>query len=111
MADTKEYYVEECENNYVLNRPDGSTLTLNWDEMKAVESFLRHRSWTVEIINQMDFDEDNLDLNGTEDRQKFVDLCLDEIACNLEIYGEDYYEPNIEQIVFDVAQENGIWRY
>lgn len=106
----EEYFVEERGNNYVLNRPDGSTLILNWDEMKAIESFLRHRSWTVEIINQMDFDEDNLDLNGTEDRQKFVDMCLDEITANLEIYGEDYYEPNIEQIVFDVAQENGLWR-
>ena len=107
-----EYFVEECEGNkYVLNRPDGTTLDLNWDEMKAIESFLRHRSWTTEILNQMDFDEDNLDLDTSESRQKFVDLCLDEIGCNLEIYGEDYYEPDIEKIVFDVAQENGIWRY
>lgn len=111
MADTKEYYVEECEyNKFALNSPEGTMLVLNWDEMKAIESFLRHRSWTAEILNQMEYDEDNLDLFGSEDQQNFVNLCLEEIDSNLEIYGGDSYDPDIEQIVFDVAQNNGLWR-
>ena len=111
MADTKEYYVEECENNkFALNSPEGTVLVLNWDEMKAIESFLRHRSWTAEIINQMEYDEDNLDFDSSEARQNFVNLCLEEIDSNLEIYGRDSYDPDIEQIVFDVAQNNGLWR-
>ena len=107
-----EYYVEECEyNKFVLNRPDGTHMTLTFEEMKAIESFMRHRRWLAEIINQMDFDAGNLDIDSDEDRDHFVNMCLDEIRSDIEIYGEDGYDPCIEKIVFDVAQDNGLWRY
>ena len=63
-----------------------------------------------EILNEIDLNEDNLTIDTPNARKEFIGLCLEEIDSKLEIYGEDYYDPDIEQIVFDVAQDHVLWR-
>jgi hypothetical protein len=43
-------------------------------------------------------------------RDEFIDLCLDELESKWENMTLDN-EPDYEGVVFDVANENGVWRY
>ena len=109
-----------------------ANMSLTWDEQKRVYRFFngnapareifmtaeevnfivqsRERErWGYDISDQIEYDEDNLDFSETT-RNEFIDMCLEDIDARIEIYGVDNYEPDIEEIVFDVANDNGIWR-
>lgn len=78
------------------------------EEAQFVVNTLRRQKWRYKIMDQIEYDEDNLDFSETT-REEFIDLCFEEIDSNIGIYGDDW-EPTIEDIVFDVANENEIWR-
>lgn len=78
------------------------------EEAHFIANTLKRQQWRYKIENQIEYDKDNLDFSETT-QEEFVDLCFEEIDSNIEIYGDDW-EPTIEDIVFDVANENGIWR-
>ena len=108
------YFVEEADGNrYILNRPDGSWMVLELEEVNAIESYRRHERWKNDLQNQIDWENEdgNLDFSGEIDRDEFVRLCMEDIDENCEIYGgEEYYSPDFEEIVFNIAEENDIWR-
>ena len=108
-----------------------ANMSLTWDEQKRVYRFFngnapareifmtaeevnfivesrKRERWRYDIENQIEYDEDNIDFSETT-KEEFIALCFEEIDSNIEIYGDDW-EPTIEDIVFDVANENGIWR-
>ena len=78
------------------------------EEANFIAMALKHDNWHYDIMNQCEYDEGNLDFSETT-QEEFIGLCFEEIDSNIEIYGDDW-EPDIEEIVFDVANENGIWR-
>lgn len=78
------------------------------EEVNFIEQSRKRERWSYDIENQIEYDEENLDFSETT-RKEFIDLCFEEIDSNIDIYGDDW-EPTIEDIVFDVANENGIWR-
>lgn len=106
------YFVEETEGNrFIVNRPNGSWVVLEFDEMKAIESFMKMRRWKEKLREQIDRDneEGSLDINDEVEEEHFVLLCEEDLANRYEDVG-DNYQPCFEDIVFDVAQENGMWR-
>lgn len=89
-------------------RPEREIWLTN-EEAQFIAKALKRQQWRYDIENQIEYDEDNLDFSETS-RNEFIDMCLEDIDARIEIYGVDNYEPNIEEIVFDVAQDNDIWR-
>ena len=104
-------------------------MTLTYNEQKAVWEFvsgekkveltcselvfIRHQmernAWSAGIEFEIDESEDNLIFDETT-RDEFLDLCLDELESKWENDTLNN-EPDYEGIVFDVANENGVWRY
>ena len=105
------YWIEENEGDcFVLNRPDGSWMVLGWEEMKAVVDFMKVRRWKGKLADQVDrdIDEESLRFDTEDDRDDFLALCMEDIESRAAIYSDDFV-PNFEDVVFDVAQENGVW--
>ena len=46
------WIVENDGNRFVLNRPNGSWMVLEWEEMKAVADFMNMRRWKCELTDQ-----------------------------------------------------------
>ena len=82
---------------------------LTHQEAKFIAMSLKRDKWRYDLMDQTEYDSDNIDFSGEISEEKFIDLCMEEIDCNVDLYGDDY-EPDIEEIVFDVANDNGIWR-
>lgn len=98
------------ENNggYVFVRDNGEIVKLSSEELKYIDTVRREYRWRSMIREQIEEDEDNIDFSGEVDEDAFIELCLDEISCKYELY--ESYKENIEEIVFDVAHENDMWR-
>ena len=79
------------------------------EELEFIINSRKRERWYNDLHNQIIYDEDNLDFS-TISKAEFISLCLDDIDSNVEIYGYDDYDPDAEDIVFSVAQENGMWR-
>lgn len=77
-------------------------------EIGFIEHSLERNAWQSGIAEQVEYDEDNLDFS-TITREEFIDMCDDELQNRWEICS-DIGDPDYGGIVFDVAQENGIWR-
>ena len=81
--------------------------------LSAVQiSFLSHEferhGWEYGIEDEIDLCSDSIDFSEIS-REEFVDMCMDEMQSKWEI-GYLNTEPDYEQVVFGVAEENGIWR-
>ena len=78
-------------------------------ELSFIQHQMERSDWVVGIEEEIDESEDNLVFDDTT-REQFVELCLDELESKWENYTLNN-DPDYEGIVFDVANENGVWRY
>ena len=82
-------------------------------ELTPVEvAFLEHaferNTWEYEIEMEIDNEEDNINLDVMT-REEFVNACIDDLESKYEL-GILENKPDYQCVVFDVAQEIGIWR-
>lgn len=84
-------------------------LELTGSELGFISHQVERNGWADCIESEIDQDEDNLIFENMS-RDEFIDLCLDELESKWENMTLDN-EPDYEGVVFDVANENGVWRY
>lgn len=84
-------------------------IELTCKEIGFIHHQMERNAWSEGIEYEINESEDNLIFDETT-RDKFIGLCLDELESKWENMTLDN-EPDYEGIVFDVANENGIWRY
>lgn len=94
--------------NSTFTRDNGETVQLSINELGFIAHAIEKNKWRYGMIDQIEYDEDNLDFSEIS-KEKLIDLCMDDIEFRYEIYslGNDI---DYGGILFDVAQENGMWR-
>lgn len=78
------------------------------EEISFIEHAMERVGWEASLEEQIDYDSDNLDFSSIS-RDEFVRLCVDEMQSRWE-NSDNYGEPDYGGIVFDIAQDNEIWR-
>lgn len=78
-------------------------------EICFIQHQMERNAWAIGIESEIDESEDNLIFNDTT-REEFIEMCLDELEYKWENETLNN-EPDYEGVVFDVANENGVWRY
>lgn len=82
---------------------------LTWAELGFIHHQMERNAWSAGIEDEIEESEDNLIFEDTT-RDEFIDMCLDELESRWENMTLNN-DPDYEGIVFDVANENGVWRY
>ena len=77
-------------------------------EISFIEHALEQNAWKAELEMEIDSNDDSLDF-GEISKADFLDLCMDEMESKWECQTL-FDNPDYQEIVFDVANENGIWR-
>ena len=103
-----EWYDDKAAWRFFNGDAPAREIWLTNKEANFIAMALKHDRWRYDLMNQIVYDEDSLDFSKVT-MQEFIDLCIEEIDSNIEIYGDEW-EPDVEDIVFDVAHENEIWR-
>ena len=79
------------------------------NELAFIYHAVERNGWKSEIEEEIDVSEENLVFDNIS-REEFVGLCIDELESKWENMTLDN-DPDYEGVVFDVANENGVWRY
>lgn len=87
---------------------ENRTILLTSVEISFLSHALEKNAWRAGIDFEIDSNEDNLDF-GTMSREELIELCVDDLENRWEC-GYLNNEPDYQEVVFDMAQENGIWR-
>lgn len=77
-------------------------------EVSFIDHALERNHWENEIDLEIDSNEDSLDFDEMP-RDELLDLCMEELEDKWESGNLDN-DPDYQSIVFEVAEDNGIWR-
>ncbi len=99
---------EATDLGYVFTRANGERIELTPSEVSFIYHGMERINWRGNIENAIELCEECFDFDAM-DQQEFIQMCMDELESrweNLRIDdGVDY-----DELVFDMAQENKIWR-
>ena len=87
---------------------DTRIVPLTANELSFIQHAVERNGWESGLDDAINDDEDNLDLDMMS-RDELIELCMDELESKWECRTLDS-DPDYAEILFDVAQENGIWR-
>lgn len=93
---------------FINNEKPAHEIFFSPEEISFIGHALERVGWKSNIDIEIDNNYDNIDFENMS-RDEFMDLCMDELESKWEC-GMLNNEPDYQEIVFDVAQENGIWR-
>ncbi len=98
----------QTQNGYMFTKEDGTTVGFTFDEIKFIQDELETELWRSKLEDQIDINSENLDYISSISPDEFFDLCMGALVEKKALYGDDFV-PDYEEVVFDVAQENGVW--
>ena len=93
---------------FTFTRDNGEEVLFSYKEINFIEYELEKLSWRSGMEDQIEYDEDDIDFSEIS-KEEFLDLCMEDLESRAEnmTLGNDI---DYGGIVFDVAQENGMWR-
>lgn len=94
------------DGRYELNS-DTRSIILDHSECYCIAEYFRHSEWRGNLEDAIDEDESQYDFDKIS-RDEFLDMCIEEMQRKYEecLLGE----PDYADVVFSVAEENGIWK-
>ena len=94
------------EIDYEIVKDNAGSMALTWNEVMQFMKYFREREWRDCIKDTISNNEENLCFDEmTED--EFVGEC---IATLDDMYSELKLDPDYDSVVFDVAEDNDVWR-
>lgn len=93
---------------YAFTRSNGEVVEFNPVEISFISHEIQKHHWRVELEYEVDSNIDNLDFSEMS-KEELIDYCIDELERRWENDTLDA-EPDYQEIIFDSAQENEIWR-
>ena len=94
---------------YIFTRESGEQVKFSGYEISFISHWFERSGWQDGFDAEIDNNEESIDLTDMS-RKELIELCMDELESKWENGTLDDYCPDYEGILFDVAQENGIWR-
>ena len=99
-------YVDD--GKYELRDDSGRLLNvLTHEECNCIAEYFRHSEWRGNLEEAIDEDEDQYDFSEIS-REEFLDMCIEDMQEKYECCSLG--EPDYADIVFGVAEDNGIWK-
>ena len=95
-------------SGFTFTRESGEEVKFSYKEINFIEFELTKNNWRNGIDEQIDYDEENIDFTE-HSREELIGWCVDEIESRWS-NSLNFGEPDYGEILFDVAQENGVWR-
>ena len=92
----------------ILTRENGDRVNLSAEEIRTILDAMMEERWKYEIEDSIAKNDDWIDFKGDINSIRFAELCLDEARRLYEMYCDE--DIDMDEIVFDIAQENGMWR-
>lgn len=104
----------ECDicGTFTFTRDNGENVKLSHYEMEFIDIERRKNVWRYGFDRQIHDDEDFLCFDEIS-REEFIEMCVEDVDVERDLFGRannPYKEPEYADIVFNVAQENDIWR-
>lgn len=96
-------------NGYVFIKENGNHVRLSVCEISFILHWFERSGWRDGFDAEIDNNEDSIDLTDIS-RKELIELCMDDLEFRWENGTLNDYCPDYEGILFDIAQENGIWR-
>ena len=105
----------ECDMEFVVNgarylftRDDGEVVEFNPVEISFIDHQLERHHWRVELDLEIDSNVECLNFSKMS-RDELIDCCMEELEEKWKDNDLDS-EPDYQEIVFNNAQENKMWR-
>lgn len=95
------------ENGYYQLNSENRTVLLTYGECKCIVDYFRRLGWRGMLNAAIDNDEDHYDFSKIS-REEFLDMCIEEIQWKYD--AGTLHEPEYDDIVFDMAEGNGVWK-
>lgn len=96
------------EKGFTFTRESGEEVKFSYKEVNFIEHELTKNNWRNGIDEQIDYDEENIDFTE-HSRDELINWCVDELESKFE-NSYDFGEPDYAEILFDIAQDNGMWK-
>ena len=95
-------------DGFIFERDNGEKVRMSHAEIGFVSHQLERNSWGYGIDMEIESNYDSLNFDSMTEAE-FKKECIDDLESKWEL-GRLDNEPDYQCVVFDVAQENGIWR-
>ena len=98
----------QTQTGYTFQKEDGTEVELTYREINFLDYELTKADWKNGIEDEIDEEEENIDFD-IMNRDELIKLCMADLE---EKYEDGMLDdaPDYESILFDVAQENGVWK-
>ena len=103
--------LKEMDYGYAFTQENGKVVAMTWKEYNFLQQEMEKNKFRNKIAEQVDFEEeeDNLDFSRLT-KEEFIDMCMDDAMSKYECYGDSFEDIDPSDIVFDIAQEQAVWK-
>ena len=101
----------QMDYGYAFTQENGNVVALTWKEFNFLAQEMEKMRFRDKLKDEINIEDDfgNLDFSRIS-KEEFVSLCMDEALSKYEIYGDSFDSIDIEDLVFDLAQEYSVWK-
>lgn len=99
---------ESTDLGFTFTRDDGEKVKFAPDEITFILHEIEKRQWEGSIYNAIDLADGCIDFDSMTE-EEFKQYCMDELQSKYECQTLES-NPDFDELVFDIAQENGMWR-